>query len=229
MDNNSAMVGLVGCWTKVEEKWLSNGSVRCAEWTLPWYNTLKNILCAVYLTAGDRVPRFELAVKIRARISADITGQVKRSWLWISLWAGHRNHLLHDRSECPRRHPPLAARMPRAWRRYHIAIGRSGQPIYCLGPYLTERQDSCAPVTHPLSAVRSSHPKFAKHSRSYYKLKALPDPPSGYVPSAPFLASNYPLELTNSRFSPSWSFSRREAPVHDQLFPGSFLPLCAMF
>jgi hypothetical protein len=34
---------------------------------------------AVYLAAGDQAPRFEIVVKIRARINADITGQVKRS------------------------------------------------------------------------------------------------------------------------------------------------------
>jgi hypothetical protein len=50
-------------------------------------------------------------------------------------------------------------------------------------------------------------PNSRKHSRSYYKLKALPDPPSSYTLSAPFLASNYPPELTNSSFSPSWSFT----------------------
>jgi hypothetical protein len=46
---------------------------------LPWYSTLKKIPSAVYLAAGDRVPRFKLAVKIRARINVDITRQVKRS------------------------------------------------------------------------------------------------------------------------------------------------------
>jgi hypothetical protein len=148
MDNNFAMVDLVGCWMKVEEKWLSNGSVRRAEWTLPWYSTLKKIPGAVYLTTGDRAPWFELALKIRAWINVDITGQVKRSWLRISLWAGHRNHLLRDRTECPRRRLPLAARMPHSWRRYHVAIGRCGQPIYCQGLYLTERHNSCPLVTH---------------------------------------------------------------------------------
>jgi hypothetical protein len=205
MDNNFVMVGLVGCWTKVEEKWLSNGSVRRAEWTLPWYSTLKKILDAVYLAAGDRALRFELAVKIRARINVDITGQMKRSWLRISLWAGHRNHLLCDRPECPRRCPPLAARMPCAWRRYHVVISHCGQPARGLTSPSATRV--ALRWLTSLSVVRSSHPKFAKHSCSYYKLKALPDTPSGYAPSAPFLASNYPPELTNSSFPPSSSFT----------------------
>jgi hypothetical protein len=103
---------------------------------------------AVYLAAGDRAPWFELVVKIRARINADITGQVKRSWLLISSWAGHRNHLLRNRPKCPHRCLPLAKRMPRAWRRYHVAIGRCGQPIYRQRPYLTKLHDSCPPETH---------------------------------------------------------------------------------
>jgi hypothetical protein len=151
MDNNFAIVGLVFFWMKIEEKWLSNRSVRRAEWTSPWYSALKKILGAVYLTTGDRAPQFELAVKICARINADITGEVKRSWLQRNLWAGHHNHLLRDRPWCHRRRLQLATRMPRAWRHYHIAIGRCGQPIYRLGPYLTERHDSCPPVTHPPS------------------------------------------------------------------------------
>jgi hypothetical protein len=77
--------------------------------------------------------------------------------------------------------------------------------------------------------VRSSDPKFTTHSRSYYKLKALPAPPSGYAPSAPFLTSNYPPELTNSSFPHLGHLRRREAPDRDQLFPGSFIPLRAMF
>jgi hypothetical protein len=40
---------------------------------------------AVYLAAGERAPRFELAVKIRARINTNITDQVKRLRLRISL------------------------------------------------------------------------------------------------------------------------------------------------
>jgi hypothetical protein len=74
-----------------------------------------------------------------------------------------------------------------------------------------------------LPAVRSSHPKFTKHLHSYYKLKALPNLPSGYTPSTAFFASNYPPELTNF----SGHLRRREAPSRDQPFPGSFLsPLC---
>jgi hypothetical protein len=40
--------------------------------------------------------------------------------------------------------------MPRAWGRYHVAIGHNGQPIYRQGPYLTERHNSCTPVSHLL-------------------------------------------------------------------------------
>jgi hypothetical protein len=126
MDNNFSIVGLVVCWMKFEDKWLSNRSIRRAEWTSPWYSALKKILGAVYLIAGDRALRFELAVKIRAWINADITGEVKRSWLRINLWAGHHNHLLRHRPGCHRWRPPLTARMPRAWRHYHVAIGRCG-------------------------------------------------------------------------------------------------------
>ena len=39
----------------------------------------------------------------------------------------------------------------------------------------------------------------------------------------------YPPELTNCSFPHRGQLRRREAPDRDQLFPGLFLPLCAMF
>jgi arylamine N-acetyltransferase len=68
-------------------------------------------------------------MKIHARLGADIAEGVKISRLRMSSCIGRRTHLLRSRLRCHHQSPQLLMIMPRTRERYHVAVGRGGQPI----------------------------------------------------------------------------------------------------
>jgi hypothetical protein len=122
---------------------------------------------SVSVTACDLHAMTQADCRDSCTARVDITGLVKRSWPRMRLWAGHRTHLPRDRSRCHRWSLPLAARMPRIWRRYHVAVD-STSAAWAFAPVSATVVMLRWLTSSPTSS--SSHPKFVKHSSDRYKL-----------------------------------------------------------
>jgi hypothetical protein len=121
----------------------------------------------------------------------------------MSLCAGRRTHLLHDRPECHRWLLPLIAMMPRAGGHYHVARGRSGQPIYCPSLYPIECHGRRASVTYLLAAASPSSPKFVAIVVPLYKLSVSLAPRLCYEPSPPSADPSCQPECKVTGFPPN--------------------------
>jgi hypothetical protein len=135
---------------------------------------------------------FALAAVIRAWFGKDITAGVKRS---EGGWIGSASSY-----PLARRRGRVAVAMVAA-----VYLGRATPSTvlprrresrviasYHPKPCPIVHHDSHTPVTHPLTAVSSSLPKFVAPVVNPYKLTPHPVPPSCYAPRAPLLAPDYP-------------------------------------
>jgi hypothetical protein len=78
--------------------------------------------------------------------------------------------LLHFLWDSPSRELMVLAIMPHTWWCYHVVVGRGGHLIIAPRPYPIERHGRWTPVTHLLTTLSSSLPKFVAPMADIYKL-----------------------------------------------------------